>query len=359
MGIQYNEGFYGRWLAAQAKVALDRFNDTFGESLTDIEHQIVEGSGVRNDIPLVDVILDETENEPTEYGIISEFGESVGWREQKILAAVSAMRTDLAEAVTAEHQARAAAVKEADEARNHKVVEEPNESPAAMLLPLAVDHATHDHYCKGKYETAASTTSEFRGCSIGCTINDARNLGLLPESTLPSDHKAVANLLFGGVTNLARLQDRIFEGLEGDDSVYWTPRLLRTVANIPPDLNWLHVWNRWVDGTMKDLVKLAWIGKRSSLAVAAEWAGKLHQRVARGGYVDDEEVAAVIMCANLEPCADDSPPFYAIHAVTRAAKTSVESEGSLGHELAYNAAEAGLHYKGMADRFIAEMPRSY
>jgi hypothetical protein len=89
------------------------------------------------------------------------------------------------------------------------------------LINLADAHQVADEYIAGQYQWNDGA------CSIGCTIRDAKNLGILPKSTTPDSHKSLAKT---GVPELVwRLCDSIFEGLAQEHQSAWTPRFLRSI----------------------------------------------------------------------------------------------------------------------------------
>tara|TARA_R110000851_G_scaffold56163_1_gene131446 strand:+ start:762 stop:1010 length:249 start_codon:yes stop_codon:yes gene_type:complete len=59
-----------------------------------------------------------------------------------------------------------------------------DKSMKATLVSLAVKHEAADQYIAGTYDTWGGAL--FRGCSVGCTINDFNNMHNLSIST--SDH---------------------------------------------------------------------------------------------------------------------------------------------------------------------------
>lgn len=92
-----------------------------------------------------------------------------------------------------------------------------------QLIALADAHQAADEYRAGHYEW-----KDGGACAIGCTIRDAKAIGLVPRNVRLGDHAALARA--NGVPELAwRLCDRIFEGLPDDERTAWTPRFLRAI----------------------------------------------------------------------------------------------------------------------------------
>jgi hypothetical protein len=92
----------------------------------------------------------------------------------------------------------------------------------SRLIELADEHKDKDQYVQG-----FGYWQNGKGCSVGCTIADAKCEGLC-NGVAYDDHKALAGIL--GVTEfITRLQDNIFEGLPAEDAMAWTGRLLRSI----------------------------------------------------------------------------------------------------------------------------------
>lgn len=85
------------------------------------------------------------------------------------------------------------------------------------LVELADAHQRADEYRSGRYEWR-----DGGACAIGCTMRDAKALGLIPKTARLGDHVECAKI--NGVPELAwRLVDHIFEGLPTEDRPGWTP----------------------------------------------------------------------------------------------------------------------------------------
>jgi hypothetical protein len=93
------------------------------------------------------------------------------------------------------------------------------------LIPLADAHQAADEYIAGTYWDAA----ENKGCTVGCTVEDAKRLGILNGVT-HDNHAALARAT-DVPEMLWRLADHIFEGLPDSDRPGWTPRFLRAVRD--------------------------------------------------------------------------------------------------------------------------------
>ena len=104
----------------------------------------------------------------------------------------------------------------------------------AQLVDAARAHRLADEYVAGTYQD--DSASEFRGCSVGCSLHDVQKLRGV-EVRDYGDHGQLAEAL--GVPEwLTRLQDQIFEGLSAGDREAWTERLY---AAIPVGVDISHV----------------------------------------------------------------------------------------------------------------------
>lgn len=104
------------------------------------------------------------------------------------------------------------------------------------LIPLADAHQAADEYEGGHYHWTG------RACSIGCTIRDAKALGILGPDVDPDDHAALAEA--SAVPEWAwRTCDRIFEEFPQRLRPSWTPRFLRGAALVQ---NWARVKARFL-----------------------------------------------------------------------------------------------------------------
>jgi len=94
-----------------------------------------------------------------------------------------------------------------------------------QLIPLADSHQAMDEYKSGHYEWMRGGA-----CAIGCTVRDARSIGLLPETCEDGDHRALSQVT--AVPEWAwRCCDSIFERLPQSDRPAWTPAFLRGASN--------------------------------------------------------------------------------------------------------------------------------
>jgi len=94
-----------------------------------------------------------------------------------------------------------------------------------QLLRLALEHEALDHYIAGTYNQE-NDGGEFRGCSVGCTINDVNRLKGLDGCH--DDHAFLAVVL-GVPLFIVNAQESIFEGSPHHLRIPWTYRFLKAI----------------------------------------------------------------------------------------------------------------------------------
>lgn len=350
----YTAETYRVWLETNAKQIMSEFSESNDPHWPSAIRRIVARADLDSTPGALNMVLENTKNEPRESDINKEFGALGSWKRVKLNCAILAARGDLKEAVLAEDKARREIIeKKKAEVKLHR---RQKISVAAKLLPLALAHAHRDEYVKGAYERDRENSGQrFKGCSIGCTIYDAKVLGLLPVDTDIDDHNAVAGLLFGGVRQLALLQDAIFETLPDSASIQWTPKLLDAVTSAPSRTNWTHVYRRWIAGVMGSMLRTAYVKDDQFLYMATERARVLHALMADGHMVceddlDDAREAAERWSERGNMRAGSSPE-HAYEAVIAATETTHH-----GEDILHAAYGAGVEYERMADILIGAIP---
>ena len=218
---------------------------------------------------------------------------------------------------------------------------------AEKLLPLALAHQKADEYTAGRYGGPVADT--FRGCSIGCTIWDAKKLNLIDKGVLYGDHEEVANLLFGGVEQIAHLQDAIFEGLPSKDRPTWTPRLLVAIKKAPSKINWQNVWHKWATWLMNNLLDIPDLSEDVQQAIRS--VRDLHQASFLGLSVDEEDWREAAEAARAASRAA-SRAAEAAEAASRAAEAAEAAAEAAWAAEAAEAAAWGVSYQQMADALI-------
>jgi len=99
-------------------------------------------------------------------------------------------------------------------------------------------HQVHDQIIKGSYEK--SVGDRFRGCKVGCSIH---SLNLIQHTTYSTDSHAAYETGFGISRVIARLSDRILEGLPADDSMKFPLEFWKAV---PVGVDVSKVWKQFL-----------------------------------------------------------------------------------------------------------------
>ncbi len=105
------------------------------------------------------------------------------------------------------------------------------------LIELADGHQRADEYQSGHYIWIDGPYGT-GACGIGCTIRDAREIGIVGQETPLSSHFAFGEMYGPGGEYIGQMLDRIFEGLPQSERPAFTPRLLRAMV---PGRNYSHV----------------------------------------------------------------------------------------------------------------------
>ena len=146
-----------------------------------------------------------------------------------------------------------------------------------LLIPLADAHAKADEYITGTYWD----TARRKGCSVGCTIADAKKLKLV-NGMDDDDHAGLA-ALFGVPEMLCYLQDHIYEGLPNDKRAGWTPRFLRALKSARDCSNApARIMSRLCNKLANDAI-------RDDVRVVAQATAKLWLRRANGDEPNEAE----------------------------------------------------------------------
>jgi len=143
------------------------------------------------------------------------------------------------------------------------------------MIAIADEHARKDAYAHGRYQPISGQP----GCSIGCTIMDAMELGLLPRNTNYGSHSDVA-MLYGLPPQIPHVIDRLFEGLPRELSQQWTPRWMRACRD---GADYSLVWARFALWLLRDLPR----GEHSNAAVDSVIG--LYERWLAGNKPSDAE----------------------------------------------------------------------
>jgi hypothetical protein len=147
--------------------------------------------------------------------------------------------------------------------------------------------AIADAEAEGRLEkgTYGKQNGKFRGCSIGCMLND---FGLSADEidNTPSVHRKLEELT--GIPEwLLRLQDEVFEGLPEPEHQAWHRQVAEAFAKAPKPVDWQSLLHRVHVGILRVSYKTA-----GSAQEAVQNVIDLHERAMNGEQVGDEEWSA-------------------------------------------------------------------
>jgi len=191
-------------------------------------------------------------------------------------------------------------------------------------------HAIADEIVHGTY------WQHGKGCAVGCTIHSPEHRRYETELGIPMI--------------LARLEDRIFEGMQNGDSKEFP---LRFISAIEPGADLSLVWYQFAHWFLVDpddgFIKFATTEKTKE---AVNLVGSnLYGRAARGLLVEklEWESAREVAYAAADAAAADAPAAYA--AAYAAAAAAYAAYAAAAAAAAY-AAAARAAYKRQADKLI-------
>jgi hypothetical protein len=200
-------------------------------------------------------------------------------------------------------------------------------------------HAAADEIIHGQYWEAG------KGCAVGCTIHG-------------SDHRRYEKEL-GVPLMLARLEDRIFEGMTNGDAKEFP---LRFLSAIEPGADLSLVWHQFAHWLLVDpqdgVIKYA---KTDKTKDAIQLVAELYDRAARGLLVEKKEwqrargVAAAAYAAAYAAyaaadAADAADAAYAADAAADAAAYADAADAA--YAAAYADAARRKSYKRQADKLV-------
>lgn len=149
-----------------------------------------------------------------------------------------------------------------------------------QLVDLADKHRAADEYIAGTYGKI-SGKKWIGGCAIGCTVRDAKSLGILPEHTYDGAHAKISEAT-GVPKTIWYLCDTMFEGLPAEHRRQFTPTFLRTLK---PGVDYSNVWPQFAIFILHDC-------RQYACAEAADLIDKCidaYQRHLRGEAVTQDE----------------------------------------------------------------------
>jgi hypothetical protein len=189
------------------------------------------------------------------------------------------------------------------------------------LLAEVEKHRLADSIIKGTYGEFEG--SQFKGCAVGCSLKSYANIKGIELST--SDHGLYENN-FGIPRILARLEDRIFEGLPDDLSQTWPERFFNAIK---PGADLTKVWPKFAIWLLIDaehgVIKYA---SRPDCRSAIQRVAELYQ--SNGTKEEFRAAAAAAAYA----------AAYAAYAAADAADAAADAAAYAAADAAYAAADA-------------------
>ncbi len=179
----------------------------------------------------------------------------------------------------------------------------------AEYLGRVREHAKADQLVKGQY------WSEGRGCAVGCTIHGDDHLRYETELGIP--------------VTLARLEDRIFEGLPNAQAMTWPERFLSAIT---PGADLSLVGKRFLAWLVRDVSRFADGDTRTAILSIAD----LYDRESAGEVIQEPQWREARKAAAASAAAADAA--YAAYAASATAAAS--------------AAARDAHYVTMSDRLL-------
>jgi hypothetical protein len=213
------------------------------------------------------------------------------------------------------------------------------------------EHAAQDRIVQGRY------WGKGKGCAVGCSLHSVQQrLGI---ARIAYDDHALYETYLGIPRILARLEDRIFEGLEPAEARLWPMRFAQAVQ---PGADLSGVWHQFAPWLLREIALPAVSDKhpqeRAAIVAVAEgfetnWS-TLSQREARrlavaaaayavaaAAYAADAAAAAAAAAAGAAVGVVDAA-YAAAYAADAAAAAAVAAAGAdaAAYAAAYAAADA-------------------
>jgi hypothetical protein len=170
-----------------------------------------------------------------------------------------------------------------------------------------------------------------KGCAVGCTLHSSNHGAYETEMGIPRI--------------LARLEDRIFEGLPNDEAKTWPERFLSAAA---PGADLSGVWPKWAHWMLVDptagVLRLA---KREQSKLAIQGVADLYQRLIDG------EAPSVTEWSEARSKADAADAAsYAADAAYAASYAAYAADAA---SYAADAADARKKFFGLASEKLLEL----
>ena len=229
------------------------------------------------------------------------------------------------------------------------------------ILAEAIRHQEADKIVQGTYGEK-NTGEDFKGCAVGCTINSYNLRRGKHEKT--NDHSVYERDL-GIPRILARLEDRLFEGLSVKESKSFPVRFLEAIE---PGADLSMVWPKFIIWVLADpehgVIKFA----RPDGKKAIERVVELYKQKIDGADIDRQvwnDAAAAYATTDATTDATTYAAYAAAYATTTDATTYATyaaayaayaaDAAAYAADAAADAADAAArrnHYKLMADKLI-------
>ena len=202
-----------------------------------------------------------------------------------------------------------------------------------QLQSLPREHLAQEILAQGTYGDTVG--DRWYGCFVGCFARD------IDPTATKNLHKIYADH-FNFPEWMAHLQDRVFEGLPLDQAKKWHVEVSDAIAS-NPDRDWDKFLSRTMVRTLKPI---------EHLSDAAPHIIELHQRVANGGFVTEQEW--MVAAAAARAVADNAESYAVVWAteaydVARAVADAADDDwavaSSVSHAVTAWAATASTYTK--------------
>jgi len=187
------------------------------------------------------------------------------------------------------------------------------------IVAEIIKHRKQDQIIQGSY--GKNVNGVWKGCAVGCAIH---SLNLKKGKTLEVSSHKVYETEFGIPEILARLEERIFEGLSVEDSKTWPENFM---SAIPVNVDLSLVWPKLAVFILTD-AKYGVI-KHAENKDDVQIVSDLYSKVIAGGPVRGDDWKASAAAANA--AAHASAAYAATHAAHASAAASAASAASAAY----------------------------
>ncbi len=208
-----------------------------------------------------------------------------------------------------------------------------NQELKTEIVAEIIRHREQDQIIQGTY--GEGTGDNWKGCAVGCAI---RSLNLRKGKDFSVSSHSVYETEFGIPRILARLEDRIFEGLSVEDSKTWPENFMSAV---PVDSDLSLVWPKFAVWLLTDkedgVIKFA---KTDNQREVIQKVSDLYSQSINGVLVSKEDWGLAHKNAAAYAAAAAAADAAAAYAAAAAAAAAAD------------AAARRAHFKKMADKLI-------